>query len=137
MVNDDKIRFLELVTPQEELKEELSEVFATALKTGPIVEGFEHEFAAFCEAEYCVGVASGIDAVRFALMAASVPKESIVVTGPDTFIATTEAISQAGAHPEFVDIDERTYNMDPEKLRLYLVARLGVSQAVTAGSGLR
>ena len=58
--------------------------------------------------------------MRFALIAAGVGPGDIVVTVPNTFIATTEAISQAGAHPDFVDIDERTYNMDPEKLRHYL-----------------
>ena len=55
-----------------------------------------------------------------ALMAAGVRQGDVVVTVPHTFIATTEAISQAGALPEFVDVDERTYNMDPEKLREYL-----------------
>src|SRR5215472_9820317 len=119
------IPFLDLVTPHQELKEELSEVFATALRTagfigGPMVEDFERKFAAFCDTEHCVGVASGTDALRFALMAAEVPKDSIVVTVPNTFIATTEAITQAGACPDFVDIDELTYNMDPEKLRQYL-----------------
>jgi dTDP-4-amino-4,6-dideoxygalactose transaminase len=58
--------------------------------------------------------------LRFALIAVGVGSGDIVVTVPNTFIATTEAISQAGAHPDFVDIDERTYNMDPEKLRQYL-----------------
>ena len=60
--------------------------------------------------KHCVGVASGTDAVRFALMAAGVQPGDIVVTVPHTFIATTEAISQAGARPDFVDIDERTYS---------------------------
>jgi len=126
--NSTKIPFLDLIAPHEELKEELCEVFATALKTGafvggPMVEGFERDFAAFCGTQHCVGVASGTDAVRFALMAAGVKKDSIVVTVPNTFIATTEAITQAGARLDFVDIDERTYNMDPERLREYLEER--------------
>ncbi|MGA2271956.1 MAG: DegT/DnrJ/EryC1/StrS family aminotransferase [Bryobacteraceae bacterium] len=125
MTTNGKIPFLDLVTPHEELKEELCEVFAAALKTaafvgGVAVEGFERDFAEFCGTEHCVGVASGTDAVRFALMAAGLRKGAIVVTVPNTFIATTEAITQAGGHPDFVDIDERTYNMDPEKLREYL-----------------
>ena len=125
MTSETKIPFLDLVTPHGELKEELCRVFATALDSaafigGPMVENFEKEFAKFCGTEYCVGVGSGTDAVRFALMAAGIPCESVVVTVPNTFIATTEAITQAGAIPEFVDIDERTYNMDPEKLREYL-----------------
>jgi dTDP-4-amino-4,6-dideoxygalactose transaminase len=85
-----------------------------------MVEEFEREFAKFCDAKYCVGLASGTDAVRFALMAAGVQAGDIVVTVPHTFIATTEAISQAGARPDFVDIDERTYSMDPIKLQEYL-----------------
>jgi dTDP-4-amino-4,6-dideoxygalactose transaminase len=65
-------------------------------------------------------MASGTDAVRLALIAAGVQPGDTVVTVPLTFIATTESISQAGARPDFVDIDERTYTMDPEKLREYL-----------------
>jgi dTDP-4-amino-4,6-dideoxygalactose transaminase len=76
-----------------------------------------------------VGLASGTDAVRFALMAAGVKKDSIVVTVPNTFIATTEAITQAGARPDFVDIEERTYNMDPAKLREYLEDQCFVDSA--------
>ena len=87
---------------------------------GPMVEQFEHDFAAFCDAEHCVGVSNGTDALRFAFIAAGIKPGDTVVTVPNTFIATTEAISQAGARPDFVDIDERTYNMDPEKLREYL-----------------
>ncbi len=119
------IPFLDLVTPHEELKEELCCVFRTALGSGgfvggPMVEEFEEEFAKYSDARHCVGVANGTDALRFALMAAGVKQGDIVVTVPNTFIATTEAISQAGARPDFVDVDEGTYNMDPEKLREYL-----------------
>jgi len=119
------IPFLDLVTPHEELKEELCGVFTTALGTagfigGPMVEEFEREFARFCGTEYGVGVSNGTDAVKFALIAAGVKQGDTVVTVPNTFIATAEAISQAGALPDFVDIDERTYNMDPQKLREYL-----------------
>ncbi len=119
------IPFLDLVTPHRELALELTEVFARALNTagfigGPMVEQFENAFAEFCEAKYCVGVSSGTDALRFALMAAGVKFGDIVITVPNTFIATTEAISQAGAEPRFVDVDERTYNMDPAQVRKYI-----------------
>jgi dTDP-4-amino-4,6-dideoxygalactose transaminase len=125
MTTNKKIPFLDLVTPHLELEEELVSVFRNTLRTasfigGPAVEGFEHDFAQFCDVKHCVGVGSGTDALRFALMAAGVHPGDSVITVPNTFIATTEAISQAGAMPEFVDIDERTYNMDPEKLREYL-----------------
>lgn len=119
------IPFLDLVTPHQELAAELTEVFTRALNTagfigGPMLEQFEAAFAEFCEAKYCVGVSSGTDALRFALMAAGVKFGDIVITVPNTFIATTEAISQAGAEPRFVDVDERTYNMDPVQVRKYV-----------------
>jgi dTDP-4-amino-4,6-dideoxygalactose transaminase len=119
------IPFLDLVTPHVELEEELTEVFRKALHTagwigGPMVEGFEKAFAEFCDTKYAVGASSGTDALRFALMACGVQAGDVVVTVPNTFIATTEAITQAGALPEFVDIDELTYNMDPVKLLEYL-----------------
>src|SRR6058998_2890703 len=125
MSTNEKIPLVDLVTPHQELEEELVSVFKTALKTarfvgGPMVEGFEREFAEFCEVRCCIGVGSGTDALRFAVIAAGVQPGDTVVTVPNTFIATTEAISQAGARPDFVDIDERTYTMDPEKLRAYL-----------------
>jgi dTDP-4-amino-4,6-dideoxygalactose transaminase len=130
--NSQNIPFLDLVTPHVELEQELTAVFQQVIRTagfigGPMVENFEKEFAAFCHTERAVAVNSGTDALRFALMAAGVKTGDVVVTVPHTFIATTEAISQAGALPEFVDIDERTYNMDPEKLRAYLENQCTVS----------
>ena len=92
-----------------------------------MVETFEREFAACCEVSHCVGVGSGTDALRFALIAAGVRQGDIAVTVPNTFIATAEAIVQAGARPEFVDIDERTYNMDARKLREYIEVQCEVS----------
>ena len=120
-----KIPFLDLVTPHRELKEELCASFEKALEKGAFVGGaaveeFEKDFAGFCDTEYCVGVGSGTDALRFAIMAVGLKPGSIVVTVPNTFIATTEAISQAGLLVDLIDIDERTFNMDPGKLREYL-----------------
>ena len=125
MTNTTKIPFLDLITPHQELHGELLAVVEQVLGTagfigGPMVEGFEREFAHFCGAKHCVGVNSGTDALRFAFMAAGVQPGDIIVTVPHTFIATTEAISQAGARIAFVDIHESTYTMDPEKLREYL-----------------
>jgi dTDP-4-amino-4,6-dideoxygalactose transaminase len=124
-VSNNGIPFLDLVTPHIELEQELTKVFQQALRTagfigGPMVEDFEKAFAVFCDTKHSVAVNSGTDALRFALMAAGVRNGDVVVTVPHTFIATTEAISQAGALPEFVDVDERTYNMDPVKLAEYL-----------------
>jgi dTDP-4-amino-4,6-dideoxygalactose transaminase len=119
------IPFLDLITPHVELEAELTTVFQKALRTagfigGPMVEDFERAFAEFCNADHSIAVCSGTDALRFALMACGVRSGDVVLTVPHTFIATTEAISQAGALPEFVDIDEFTYNMDPLKLQEYL-----------------
>lgn len=123
-----KIPFVDLVSMHRELETELLAVCKRVLETagfigGPEVDGFEREFAEFCGTKRCVGVNSGTDALRFALMAAGVESGDIVVTVPHSFIATTEAISQAGAQIEFVDIDTRTYTLDPEKLRQYLETR--------------
>jgi dTDP-4-amino-4,6-dideoxygalactose transaminase len=124
MSNNSRIPFLDLVTPHQELESELLQVFRKVMSTagfvgGSMVEDFEREFAQFCGTTHCVGLASGTDAVRFALMAAGVQNGDVVITVPHTFIATTEGISQAGAHPDFVDIDEQTYTMDPAKLQEY------------------
>jgi dTDP-4-amino-4,6-dideoxygalactose transaminase len=132
MANPTKIPFLDLVTPHQELQEELLAVVKKAFSNagfigGPMVEEFEQEFAAFCGAKYCVGVNSGTDALRFAFMAAGVKPGDVIITVPHTFIATTEAISQAGAHIAFVDIQEQTYTMDPEKLREYLETRCEIN----------
>jgi dTDP-4-amino-4,6-dideoxygalactose transaminase len=124
-MESNRIPFLDLVTPHRELKDELAAVFAHALDTagfigGPMVEDFEKSFAKFCDVQYCVGVGSGTDALRFALMAAGVGPDDAVITVPNTFIATSEAVSQCGALPRFVDVNERTYNMDVNKLGEYL-----------------
>jgi dTDP-4-amino-4,6-dideoxygalactose transaminase len=119
------VPFLDLITPHQELEEELVEAFRKALRSaafvgGPEVEAFEREFAAYCGTKHCVGVANGTDAVRFALMASGVGRGDAVVTVSHTFIATVEAISQAGADTEFVDIDPHTYCMSPQALIDYL-----------------
>jgi dTDP-4-amino-4,6-dideoxygalactose transaminase len=124
-MSNERIPFLDLVTPHREMEEELVAIVRKAFQTagfigGPMVENFEREFAAYCDTKYCVGLASGTDALRFALMALGIGPGDMVITVPNTFIATTEAISQAGAAIAFVDIDERTYNMDPRKLREFI-----------------
>lgn len=128
-----KIPFVDLVAPHYEMEEELLDVVRHALTAaefigGPMVESFEQEFARFCNVRCCVGVGSGTDALRFALMAAGVHTGETVITVPNTFIATTEAISQVGAVSEFVDIDERTYTMHPGKLREHLRTRCDIDR---------
>jgi dTDP-4-amino-4,6-dideoxygalactose transaminase len=125
MYASNDIPFLDLVTPHVELEEELTAVFRRALFTagfvgGPMVEEFEQAFAGFCDTKHAVALNSGTDALRFAILACGIQPDDVIVTVPHTFIATTEAISQAGAIPEFVDIDEKTYNMSVERLREFL-----------------
>lgn len=120
-----KIPFLDLVTPHVELKDELLSVCSKAFDTagfigGSMVSDFENEFAKFCGTKHCIAVNSGTDALRFAYMAAGIKLGDLVLTVPNTFIATTESISQTGASPVFIDIDEKTYNIDTQKLRNYL-----------------
>lgn len=119
------IPFLDLVAPHVELEDELVSVFTTALRTGrfaggPMVEGFESDFAAFCDTRYCVGVGSGTDALRFALIGAGIQRGDAVITVPNTFAATVESILQSGALPEFIDVDRTTLNLDVEELRAFL-----------------
>ncbi|MDO8426756.1 MAG: DegT/DnrJ/EryC1/StrS family aminotransferase [Deltaproteobacteria bacterium] len=124
-MNDNKIPFLDLVAPHLELEEEIVGVMREALRNGqftggPLVEAFEKDFADFCKAGRCVAVSSGTDALRFALMAAGLRPGETVLTVPNTFIATAEAITQAGALVDFVDVDGKTCNMCPDKLREYM-----------------
>ena len=119
------IPFLDLVTPHVELEQELTAYF-TRLCTLPASSAVlwwknsrRHLPPSVARA---IRSRSAAVPMHCALPSwrAGVKAGDVVVTVPNTFIATTEAISQAGALPEFVDIDERTYNMDPEKLREYL-----------------
>jgi len=121
------VPFLDLVTPHLQLEEALVAAFRRAVRSahfigGPEVEDFEREFADYCQANHCVGVSNGTDALRLALIAAGVGQGDAVITVANTFIATVEAISQAGAAVEFVDIDERTSTMNPGALSDYLAS---------------
>jgi hypothetical protein len=80
---------------------------------GEEVQEFEREFAAFCGVKHCVAVNSGTSALHLALLGVGVQAGDEVITTPNTFIATAEAISYTGAKPVFVDIDPRTANIDP------------------------
>jgi len=116
-----KIPFLDLVAQGQPLKDDILAMVGEAVDNagfigGPNVTGFEANFASFCETPHCVGVASGTDALRFALHAAGVKSGDEVITVAHTFIATTEAISQVGARPVFVDILPETWNMDAQQI---------------------
>jgi len=112
-----KIPFIDLRAQYRAIKEEVDPVVLDAMANGafiggPQVDNFEKEFATFCRSGYCAGVNSGTDALRFALIAAGIAEGDEVITVPNTFIATTEAISQVGAVPVFVDVRRDTYNID-------------------------
>jgi dTDP-4-amino-4,6-dideoxygalactose transaminase len=123
-----KVPLVDLAIQHRELEKELVKVFRAALRSGIFVDGaevaaFEEEFAEFCGAKYSVGVSSGTDALRFALLASGIGPGDEVITVPFTFIATAEAISQVGARPVFVDVEEKSRTMDPQKLEEYLSKR--------------
>ncbi|NLE01038.1 MAG: DegT/DnrJ/EryC1/StrS family aminotransferase [Fibrobacter sp.] len=119
------IPFLDLVSQHRELKDELLAVCSQAFDTagfigGSMVSSFENEFAQYCGTKYCVAVNSGTDALRFAYLAAGIKPGDLVLTVPNTFIATTESISQTGATPVFIDMNDKTFNIDTDKLKEYL-----------------
>ncbi len=121
----DAVPFLDIPGMHQPLHKELTAIFEQALQTGRFiggehVSGFEADFAAFCDTAHCVGVNSGTDALRFALLACGIMRDDMVITTPHTFIATTEAITQTGALPLFVDIKKDTYNIDIDVLAQFL-----------------
>jgi dTDP-4-amino-4,6-dideoxygalactose transaminase len=116
-----QIPFLNLQSVHVKLKDIILDNVENALINaqfigGESVNGFEAEFASFCGSPQCIGVNSGTDALRFALIAAGIHEGDTIVTVPNTFIATTEAISQSGAEIVFTDVDDRTHQMDPNAL---------------------
>ena len=121
----DAIPFLDLITPHLELERELVGAFRHGLRTagfvgGAVVDRFEEAFAHFSNCSHATAVSSGTDALRFAIMACGIEPGDVVLTVPNTFIATAEAISQARAIPEFIDVDEQTYNMSAPMLERFL-----------------
>jgi dTDP-4-amino-4,6-dideoxygalactose transaminase len=116
-----KVPFLDLKAHHAPLRAEfelaISQVIDNGIfASGPAVARFEEAFAAFCNCEYAVGLGSGTEAVWLALLACGVGPGDEVITVPSTFMATAEAITYTGATPVFVDVDERTYTMDPATL---------------------
>jgi dTDP-4-amino-4,6-dideoxygalactose transaminase len=114
-----KVPFLDLKAQYESIRKEIGEALeavldATAFAGGPFVSKFEEEFAPFCQCKHAVGVGSGTDALWTALIALGVGPGDEVITAVNTFIATAEAIGLSGAKPVFVDVNEKTCNMDPE-----------------------
>jgi len=116
-----KVPFIDLGAQYESIKAEIHDAIgqvlrSTAFAGGPFVSRFEENFARFCGTNHAVGVGNGTDALWFSLLAAGVGPGDEVITVPNTFIATAEAISFCGAKPVFVDVDEKTCTMDPARI---------------------
>jgi dTDP-4-amino-4,6-dideoxygalactose transaminase len=104
-----------------EIREAIERVVAShQFILGPEVEALEREVAAFCGAKEAVGCASGTDALWLVLAAAGVQPGDLVITTPFSFFASASAIARAGARPVLLDIDPRTFNLDPEAVARYL-----------------
>ncbi len=116
-----QVPFLDLTAQHEALRGEINAAIqevidCSAFAGGPFVAAFEEDFAAFCESKFAIGVGSGTEALWLALLALGVGDGDEIITVPSTFMATAEAISFANATPVFVDIQERTYTLDPALL---------------------
>ena len=123
-----KVPFLDLKAQYTEIKDEIDAALQgvldkTAFAGGPFVAAFEDEFAAYCGVPHACGVGSGTDALWFALLALGIGPGDEVITVPNTFIATAEAISFTGARPVFVDVDEQTHTLDPALLEAAVTPR--------------
>jgi dTDP-4-amino-4,6-dideoxygalactose transaminase len=114
-----QVPFVDLKSQYSSIRPEIARALEEILDSahfigGPELERFEHEFAAFCGASYAVGVANGTDAITLAMKVAGVGSRDEVLVPANSFFASAEAVSNAGAKPVFVDIDPQTFLMDPE-----------------------
>ena len=129
------VSFLDLKAQYRELHEQLDAAYHRVAESGrfilgPEVEKFESEFAAYCEAKHCVGAGNGLDALHLILRAAEIgPGDEVIVPG-NTYIATWLAVSYAGATPIPVEPDERTYNIDPDRIEAAITKRTRAIMAV-------
>lgn len=120
--------FIDLKAQQARIKDRIDAGIARVLAhgqyiLGPEVPELEERLAAYTGAKYCIGVANGTDALQIALMALGVGPGDEVITPGFTYIATAEAAAVLGAKPVYVDIDPRTYNMDPALLEAAITPR--------------
>lgn len=123
-----RVPFLDLHTQYDSIRDEIERAIQTVLEDsafigGPYVEKFEQEFAEFCGARYAVATSNGTSALWMSLLAAGIGSGDEVITAPNTFIATAEAISHAGARPVFTDVDEISYTMVPDLLEKAITPR--------------
>ncbi|MHB1041039.1 MAG: DegT/DnrJ/EryC1/StrS family aminotransferase, partial [Desulfobacteria bacterium] len=122
------IEFIDLKAQQEKILPELERRMKAVLNhgkyiMGPEIRELEEKLAAYVDVKHCIAVASGTDALLIALMALGIGAGDEVITTPFTFIATGETIALLGAKPVFVDIDRRTYNLDPSILEAAITTK--------------
>lgn len=125
------VAFLDLSSAYSELRQEIDEAVLRVLASGhyilgPEVEAFEQEYAAYCGARHCVGVANGLDALHLALRALDVGAGDEVIVPSNTYIATWLAVSQCGATPVPVEPDPATHNLDPARIEATITPRTKV-----------
>ncbi|MDZ4845699.1 MAG: DegT/DnrJ/EryC1/StrS family aminotransferase [Chitinophagales bacterium] len=117
-----KIPFLDLKQQFQQVKKETLEAMEqvmeqSAFSSGPFVEQFEKEFAAYCQTQHAIAVNSGTSALHLAMRALGIKEGDEVIVPANTFIATAWGVSHAGATPVFVDCDANTWNIDAEKVK--------------------
>jgi dTDP-4-amino-4,6-dideoxygalactose transaminase len=130
-VGTQAIPLLDLTRQYQSLREPIQAAMLRIVESqrfilGPEVEHFEKRFADDCGVRHAVGCASGTDALELALMAAAIGPGDEVLTVPFTFFATAGAILSAGARPVFIDVEERSFNLDVEQLDRVLAAHPGI-----------
>ncbi len=116
-----EVPFVDLKAQYRSIKSEIDAAIArvienTSFVLGREVETFEEQFAAYVGAKYCVGVNSGTAAIQLALLACNIGTGDEVIVPANTFFATAEAVSNAGATPVFIDVDPVSYNIDPARI---------------------
>jgi dTDP-4-amino-4,6-dideoxygalactose transaminase len=130
-----KVPFVDLGPSHETVRSailrDVDELLETgAFTNGPAVARFEEAFAGYCGTDFCVGVASGLDALRLGLQSLSIQPGLEVIVPAHTFIATWEAVSQVGATPIPVDATETDWNLDPDAVAASISARTGAVMPV-------
>jgi dTDP-4-amino-4,6-dideoxygalactose transaminase len=122
------VPFVDLASVHQHVKRQILQDIAEVIEAGSFIDGaqvaqFERRYADFCGTRFCVGVSSGLDALRLAFLAGGVESGAEIILPANTFIATVEAIRQTGAQPVLVDADEQDYNVNPKAVEAAVTAR--------------
>ncbi|OGH18556.1 MAG: hypothetical protein A3F31_05090 [Candidatus Levybacteria bacterium RIFCSPHIGHO2_12_FULL_38_12] len=122
------INFVDLKRQNKMYKKEFIEVIEQVFDNAVFIDGepleqFERNFAAFCNKKYAVGLNSGTDALFLTLLSHGIGRGDEVITAPNSYIATAMTVSNVGAEPVFVDVDSKSYNIDPTKIEAAITKR--------------